>query len=265
MNSMASIRMQPKSKLIRKLYVVLMSVLTLILAAIFCGILLLTGLGGESVQARINSNVQKSVDQLKIEGVYPQIISSRDYSYRLDNFTDITILQESMLMNTSKAPETIFSNPRLSKSYENAEYADNILSLEEAAKTNDANSFYTYYWIGIRALIRPLLTVMTYQSIRGVIAVIFVGLFVLAAVSIYKALGSGLCGAFVTTTACMNIPIITSEIQYVPCFWVAFLSIYFLIEYKERLNLIPVLFYITGAFTQFLDFYTFPVITLGFP
>ena len=239
--------------------------LTLILTVIFCGALYIAGLSNATIQHRINNHVLHSVEQFKHEGIYPQIISAQDTSYRLDNFTDTTILQESMLMNTVKDPSTILTNPRLSKTYEDAAYHDRILSLEEAAKTNSSNGYYTYYWIGLRAIIRPLLILFPYQSIRGIIAAIFICLFLAAALSVYRSLGAAFCGAFSIPVICMNIPVVVSEIQYAPCFWLAFLSICALTRIWKNTGAAVMLFFITGACTQYLDFYTFPLMTLGFP
>lgn len=241
------------------------SMLTILLTVLFCMLLFLSGLSNDHIQSNINSNINKSLNQLKMEGVYPQIISSNDYSYRLDNFTDITILQESLLMNTSSNPMSIFTNPRLSKSYENAEYPNNILALEEVAKTNEGNSFYTYYWLGIRVLIRPLLLFLTYPAIRGVLALVFLSLWLVALLSIYRALGIRYTFAFFLSVACMNIPIVISEIQFVPCFYIMFITVFFLIRCYKHEREVLLAFFITGACTQYFDFYTYPLITLGFP
>lgn len=50
--------------------------LTLILTVIFCGALYIAGLSNATIQHRINNHVLHSVEQFKLEGIYPRIISA---------------------------------------------------------------------------------------------------------------------------------------------------------------------------------------------
>lgn len=240
-------------------------VLTVGLTCFFCLLLYLSGLGGQTVQTRINRNVKNSLDQFKRESIYPQIINSKDSTYRLDNYTDSIILQESLLMNTASNPLSIFTNPRVSNTYENSEYHALIMDVEEAVKTNTGNTDYSHYWIGIRSLIRPLLVLLNYQSIRGLIALIFLCLWMMTTISIHQAAGKYLACSFFISVACMNIPIVTSEIQFITCFMVMFAAMQALIRINNKVRSSPLLFFITGACTQFFDYYTYPLMTLCFP
>ncbi|MGN1020862.1 MAG: hypothetical protein ACI4O7_10915 [Aristaeellaceae bacterium] len=203
--------------------------------------------------------------QFKEEGVYLRPFNDGDYSYQLDNFTDIAILQACTLSNTSRDPLTIFSNPMLSLSYQDDTFDPHILNLQEAAVTNESNWGYTYYWIGIRTIIRPLLVFMNYQTIRGVIAMGFFALWIMAILAVEKSAGLRYAIAFLLAVACMNLPVVASEIQFIPCFCVMFISVSVLSLLKDRERYAPLLFFVTGACTQFFDFYTYPLITLGFP
>lgn len=245
--------------------ILLYCVLTAVLTTVFCGSLLFTGYNNEHIQSVLRKNLKTSVNQFMLEGEYPFILNKGDQSYRLDNYTDTIILQQAYLMDTAKDPAVIFSNPFVSKSYDDPEIPDRILALEEARKNQAGTSHYTYYWIGIRALIRPLLYFFSYQNIRGILSIIFIALWFATSASVYHATGKLTGIAFFLSVLCMNIPVVTSEIQFVPCFYVMFIAVMLITHNQNKLHRAPAILFITGAFTQFLDFYTYPVITLGFP
>lgn len=241
------------------------SLLTVILTVLFCLCLYITGLCSDVTHAEMRQNLKESIVQLKLEGDYPRVLNSQDHSYRLDNYTDSIILQQAYLMDTQKDPSVIFSNPYVNKTYNSDETSDRILALEEARKNEQGNSHYTHYWLGMRVFIRPLLYFFTYQNIRGIISTVFIALWFISTIAVHRSLGKYLSIAFFSSVVCMNIPIVTSEIQYVTCFYVMFLSVIAVIKFKDYPRWIGPLFFITGAVTQYLDFYTYPLITLGFP
>ena len=241
------------------------TILTTLLTVSFCLCLYLSGLCNENLHLNMRQNLKESIVQLKLEGDYPRLFNSQDHSYRLDNYTDSIILQQAYLMDTQRDPHSIFSNPYVNKTYNDDETSDRILSLEEARKTETGNAHYTHYWLGIRAIIRPLLYFFNYQSIRGIISIGFITLWLISSIMLYRSLGTYITAAYFAAIVTMNIPIVSSEIQFVTCFFVMFLSVIALLLIKEHRNWIPCLFFITGAVTQYLDFYTYPVVTLGFP
>ena len=240
-------------------------ILTVILTVTFCGSLLVTGYNNEQIQSVLRRNLKTSVNQFMLEGEYPFILNRGDQSYRLDNYTDTIILQQAYLMDTIKDPTVIFSNPYVSKSYNDPEVPDRILALEEARKNQVGTSHYTYYWIGIRALIRPLLYLFSYQNIRGILSIIFIMLWFAASASVYRSTGKPTGIAFFLSVICMNIPVVASEIQFVPCFYIMFIAVILITRNRSKLHRAPAILFITGAVTQFLDFYTYPIITLCFP
>ncbi|MBP3655849.1 MAG: hypothetical protein J6K32_04050 [Clostridia bacterium] len=242
----------------------LYAALTVALTAVFCGLLWAAGLGGGWAQRHINEHALSSVKQFKEEGVYPQPFHDNDRSSQLDNWTDSLILQASVTMNTGDDPLTIFSNPYLIREYGDETHHDLILSLEETAQTGETNRSYSYYWQGFRVFVRPLLIIMDYQDIRGLVAIVFMALFAAALLALYRHAGLCLAAPFAVAVAAMNAPVAMSQLQYVPCFFLAFAALC-LTPRALRAGVIAPFFFVLGACTQYVDFYTYPLLTLGFP
>ena len=255
-----------KRKILKAAYFSLKWLLLLVgITAVFCGILLLTGISNDEIQGRIEKNLAASIEQFKTEGNYPKVFNAADQSYRLDNYTDMIILQESLFMNTTEDPLSVFDNPFLTRSYGDEELSDQVLAFEEAVLTKDTNTHYTYYWIGIRAIVRPLLIFFNYQNIRGILSIVFCVLWFAAMQRMNQKLGSAYAIAFFSSIACFNVPVIGSQLQFAPCFLIVFIAVWLLLKFDSNKKLYAPLFFITGACTQYFDFYTYPLITLGIP
>ena len=213
-------------------------------------------------QSRILANMQESVGQFEAEGVYPHMLDKDSKANKLDNFTDMIILNSSAYMDESESFSHILTNPffRISDSG-----SDQVDSFKTAASGAPANEAYARYWMGFRAYIRPMLVFLDYAEIRAVNTFLFFSLFSGALLTLRKHCGLTAALAFVLTMLCFKPTVISSELQFTCCFIIAFTAVT-LLPYVERSKLsFPLFFFIVGAVTQFFDFYTTPLVTLGFP
>lgn len=247
----------------RKSYRMLKCLFYLLLCAfIGCLLLLLSGLDTPNgiLQARINYNIEKSLPLFLKEELYPNLLSQEDnLSTQADNWSETIILQSSMYMNTTQDPLSIFKNPwRFGQ--------DGILqSFESASRGEAPNSSYYRYWQGFRVLIRPLLVVLDYSSIRELFRFIGWFLFCFTVIVLYRNAGMKFALVFCSSFLLIEYGLVTTTIQFSLSFYIALNAMILLPNILKRQWSIPFFFLMVGAATQFFDFYTVPCITLGLP
>lgn len=235
------------------------------LTVLFCGLLFLSGLGGNGIQSRVQQHLKESIPQFEKEGSQPNLLQLKNKFYTLDNFTETTILQEALFMNTAVNPASIFENPRVSMKNTHDGTDVKIVSFAAAVNGAQSNSNYSYYWMGFRAIVRPLLIFMNYPNIRLLLSIGFYLLLAAACFTIYRNTNIAVATAFLLSVLGINIAIASIELQFACCFYLMFLAI-ILLPYIRKIRVsYPEFFLIIGAATQYFDFYTTPVITLAAP
>lgn len=131
----------------------------------------------------------------------------------------------------------------------------------------DANQSYSRYWMGFRVLIRPLLLFMSYYQIRALCGLAVFLLMVCAVMAVAKRHGA--CTGFALAAAfCFMEPwAVCSSIQFSCCFILMFLAVIYMSNSGLRLGdkKALMIFCLLGALTQFVDFYTYPVIVFAVP
>lgn len=241
------------------------AIILVCLTALFCGLLYVAGLGGERVQSLVEQNIESSIPQFNREGSYPQILNSNNRFFSLDNFTETTILQEALFMNTTANPLSIFENPRVNLKDVPEGTDAKVASLIAAVNGEKSNSKYNYYWMGFRAAVRPLLILMNYQQIRHLLSIGFYLLLAAACFTIYRHANLAVSAVFLLSVLGINIAIASIELQFACCFYLMFIAI-ILLPYIKKTRLRQAEFFlIVGACTMYFDFYTTPLITLGAP
>jgi len=241
------------------------AIILVCLTALFCGLLYVAGLGGERVQSLVEQHIENSIPQFDREGSYPQILNSNNRFFSLDNFTETTILQEALFMNTAVNPISIFENPRVNLKDVPKGTDAKVASLIAAVNGEKSNSNYNYYWMGFRAAVRPLLILMNYQQIRHLLSIGFYLLFAAACYTIYRHANLAVAAVFLLSVLGINIAIASVELQFACCFYLMFIAI-ILLPYIKKTRLHQAEFFlIVGACTLYFDFYTTPLLTLGAP
>ena len=233
----------------------------LLCAGLGCLLLLVTGLDtpGGFFQSRINGNIEQSVPLFEREGLYPNLLGQGTQSTKADNYSETLILQSAMYTNTSKNPLNIFINPFRGGS---EGMVDHFIA---ASKGDPSNSSYFHYWQGFRAFVRPLLTIFDYSSIRELIRFAGLFLFFVTSLVVYRNAGRKFAAIFCVSLLSIEYFIAATTIQYSIVFFIAMIAMILLPVIIKKQWSIPLFFFITGAVTQFFDFYTVPCVTLGFP
>ena len=207
-------------------------------------------------QSAVFPKLQESAAQLSRKSEY--VFDNERMAYVMDYNTDALILMESYTLRADE-PETVLLNPMLWLGADRQR--DAIVAVCEGAMPNDC---YVRYWMGFRLLFRPLLLIFAYDSIAWLLSLAFLALFVLVLAKAGERLGSRGAACFGLALILVNPAVAAHSPQFVCCFFLSFLAMLCLLREKPRLPL-STCFCCIGILTQFFDFYTAPVMTLGLP
>ena len=217
----------------------------------------------------IRDNISDSLSVLKKEGEYykPFFGNNSDLakSYTLDNFTDAVILN--ICYDLEGENLNIFERASTNSRYRSK--GSVIGNLESVAKNEkNANSTYERYWFGTVAILRPLLALFNYQTIRYLNYLLVFTLFMIAFYLISKNNSFKIAMAFAISFLFMGLPIIPMSLQYMPvCVITLSVVIILNILYKKAYfkKVLPYIFLLTGSITAFMDLLSYPLLTFGIP
>lgn len=226
---------------------VVLAVLLLVVAAFF-------------PQDRIINNLYNSSGMLYHEGIYP---SSSDYapSTILDNFTDVIILQESAVMNGDNI-STIMTNPLYS--YNDGDVITCLILYLQGEQFTGV-SYYIQYWMGFRAIMRIVLSFLNYFQIRRYLAAVFFLLFVAVICSLGKNCNLHVAFLFAISIVLVRPHVIVNSLQYSCCFLIMFIAMLLVPKIYRNPQMEQLYFMEIGIITMYFDFYTVPLITMGYP
>ncbi|MBR5597715.1 MAG: hypothetical protein IKW30_09955 [Lachnospiraceae bacterium] len=187
----------------------------------------------------INNREQKAFDYIKEkEGFYPEYFWETSAA-RLDNATDYTMIER----NSS---ELLEDNPFIS-----AMYAGD----------------YSRYWHGYQVILRPLLRFFDYQHIRHITMIAFFLLLCVSFSTIHKKLGIPTALCYILSLCPLYLTVVSISLQFISVFVVMFMAIIYLMSFYNTnwLKDIFLFFMVIGMITNFVDFLTAPLLTLGIP
>ncbi len=217
---------------------------------------------------RINWHVSESVEQLKLEGVYPKPFFN-NLSSQLDNFTDAWMLNLSISADNKHPLKSSLENQhRVLSEYDEGKI-DKVQNLEMSMTNNDYKiQSYSRYWHGYLGILRPLLVLFSYTEIRFLNMCALFMLFIIVNSLIKKKLGTKIMISFFISMMMVMFIIVPMSLQFSSMFYVMFMSMIVLLLYHDKIeknNLAIYIFFIIGSITSFLDLLTVPLISLGIP
>jgi len=238
------------------------SILFLFVVLIACALLLLAGL---IPQSALQAHMTQSLDQLAQEGTSYGVLFSGHPRSTLDNYSEFRILSHSYYMDAASSPDAILTNP----GWQPDDFdVKTLFDDARAAVSADApsNLTYTRYWMGFRAVVRPLMAVMNYMDMRQLIQWSFVLLVGAVALKLYQKTNSfWIAMGFVFTISQLNPVAISACFQFSTCFIIAMIGMLLALSLRFQRIKEPMLFFVLGAATQYFDFYTTPLLTFGLP
>lgn len=215
-------------------------------------------------QYLIQEHVVQSVD-LVMEDLENNFIFDKSESSQLDVFTDIMILRMSLTTNDSYLG-SVLTNPVYT--YGDLpvwEGSGETLARLAYGEPADGVWFYTRYWMGFRALVRMALTFFNYAQIKRYLSFLFLSLFAGTICSVSKNTNSKIAFLFALSIILVRPHVMATSMQFTCCFLIAFTAM-LLIPWLHRHGKWEGLFFMeVGMLTMYFDFYTVPLVTLGFP
>ena len=216
-------------------------------------------------KAAIKNNVAFSAEQIDKEGLYKKIANFK--LFQLDNYTDVLMLNIAL----SGDPKMAIESSMMAYWYKSTNY----LALAKDTKKNALGDFsdlnkesYGRYWHGYLIVLKPLLCFFDYGQIRIINYFIFLLLFIVSSYLIYKRLGGKIMSYFIASFCLINVFIIPLSMQFSNMFYLAFISIIYLLKCEQKFtnNTNAILFFFAlGGLTSYFDFLTTPLVTLGLP
>lgn len=193
-------------------------------------------------------------------------IADRSTASTMDAGTDMLILRTS-IATSDRYLGSILTNPVYTYSDLEGDWLGNAESVLRIAYNipHDGSWSYARYWLGFRVLVRLALVFFDYAQLKRYLAAVFFLLMAAAMSSVSKHADAKLGFLFAVSIILMRPHIIATSMQFTCCFLIAFLAM-LLIPWLKRHSKCEALFFMeVGMITMYFDFYTVPLITLGFP
>lgn len=232
-------------------------------ATVFLAVMLLAA-AAFLPQTAIRNHVTDSIWVLEqdIENIY--IYDNSDAS-KLDVNTDLMILRTSLGTN-SRYLGSILTNPVYEydglSGWEGT--VETIARLSYDMPTDDV-WYYARYWMGFRVVMRLALTFFTYTQFKRYLSFLFLCLFVATICSVSKHSNSKIAFLFALSIILVRPHVMAASMQLTCCFFIAFTAM-LLIPRLHRHEKWEALFFMeVGMATMYFDFYTVPLVTVGFP
>ena len=215
----------------------------------------------------IEKNVAASAEMIAEGGCTPNLFFWCHSS--LDRFTDSIMLLEA----ADPTEDTALRKAMLAyrEHVEGCETPTDTLIhlyLGENVSSNETKTVtYPRYWHGYQVFVKPLLSVMTYQSLLIVNLLLQILLAAILCFVLYKRSCSRLILPFLTVYLIMMPPVIGNCLQYSTCYYLAICGMILLLLTKadKRPLLRFFIFLQLGILTAFFDFLTYPIVTYALP
>ena len=237
-------------------------------AVFFCATviaaLLLLILAAFLPQSLIQQNVVESVD-LVYQDLENNYLFDKSEAARLDVLTDITMLRTSLTTNDGYLG-SVLTNPVYTY-MDLDEWSGSAKTLANLAygKPADGAWFYTRYWMGFRVVLRLALLFFNYAQIKRYLSFLFLSLFAAVICHLSKHTNSRIAFLFALSIILVRPHVMASSMQLTCCFFIAFAAMLLIPWLHDHARWEGLFFMEVGMMTMYFDFYTVPLVTLGFP
>lgn len=215
-------------------------------------------------QYLIQQHVADSVDLVYFD-LENNYLFDRSIGSKLDVFTDIMMLRTSLTTNDRYLGSVLTNPVYVYNDLEEWEGSAKTLARLSYDEPSDGVWFYTRYWMGFRVVLRLALTFFTYGQIKRYLATLFLGLFAAVLCSVSKHANSRIAFFFALSIVLIRPHVMATSMQLTCCFFLAFAAMLLIPRLQGRTKWEALFFMELGMLTMYFDFYTVPLITLGFP
>lgn len=214
---------------------------------------------------RIVIHIEESADIYAFEGQRPNWTPGLKYG-QLDNYTDSIMLRTAMYDDNNSAVYNAMMNP-LFMSNKIKDQVKSLLALIHGEKIDTMYSIgYPRYWHGYLVVLKPMLQFFNVSELRMINMMIQLLLMTGVIMLLSRRLGMAYGLAFGLTVGFLNPVAIAASFQYSDISYIVLFSFLVALLFEKKIeekNLWGRLFMITGILVAFLDFLTYPFVTLG--
>ena len=204
----------------------------------------------------VQRHIKQTVDRQEIDRDYPRAIFSGHHAM-MDNFTDALIISQVWNSSSDSIWESVMQPSR-------AKYCEEMTTTLKAQIEghHTENVKYGRYWHGSTFLMRYLLLIWSYESIRLVFGIVTSLLLLFTLVRIKERIGSWAAFYFIIAACFVYLFITQFSIQFVPVLVLSLTGM--LVMLDERRD--PLLScFVIGSLTAYFDLLTTPLLTIGRP
>ncbi len=212
----------------------------------------------------MRKHITESTKVMEQEGDYHEVIPGV-LSSRLDNFTDSIMLVSSAHQENAGLIERAMNVYRVR--YEGKTPSETLVLYGNGVEGYSSGD-YSRYWHGYQIILKPLLMFLNYQEIRY----LNICLQLLLVLGVVIQLAERKMKIYILPYLFMIFSLMPASIglslQFSSIFYIANGAVYVLLRWWEMLKekkQFLVFFMITGMLTSFMDFLTYPLVTLGVP
>lgn len=243
---------------------ILRNMILIVTAAIFIGFILMM-LAYSLPNDRVYRNVQRSLHIYQVENDAPywgELIQTR-----LDNFTDSIMLMKAAYPVEENILQAALLNPSW-KLEDNLPVKTVINVFTDNIKSTSDTWIYPRYWHGYLVVLKPILMTSRLQTLRILNFYLQFLLIILTSILIFQRLGKFYVIAFALTLMLIN-PVTTAlNLQNSTTLYVTLLSMIFILlknDFLRRGANYIYFFLLVGIVEVYVDFLTYPLVSLGVP
>jgi len=239
--------------------------LFLLLTGIVTGFVLLVAAFALPVSG-MERNIRRSADAIEQEnGTSSELLSGYQATYD-GVFTDCLMLQNAVYQGKYNVLQAAMGIYRSEENVVLWHPADSLIGYLEGNRATEVS--YARYWHGYLVILKPLLMFLNFQEIK-ILNMMLLGAACLAVVAeMYRRKRHPYAWAFAASVFFM-VPLSAAlSLSQAICAYIALGAVLFVLKKEEWiLQDIHELYYflVIGMATSYLDFLTYPVVTLGFP
>ncbi len=209
-----------------------------------------------------DDNIRESLTVLSEEGRFP--LTGGVLLWGKDNISDGTMYNIAVSGYDMTPIEAAIKAPW---TYENGSFIHTAEYGLMSMNTQDGSVYrteYSRYWHGYQFPLRLWSTILSIKGMRVLNSIALWGLLIATAIWLYRRYGKivGFCWfiAFVV----VGFPAVPLSLQYTACYYITFAAVLVML-WRRSLMDSPILFFIIGGCTSFLDLLTVPIMTIGIP
>ena len=207
----------------------------------------------------VHKNIARSVAYGDLMDDYPRAVMPQKQTI-MDNFTDALILQQAWFCSSDSLWLSMMAPVRFSSMD-----AQTLLLRKVVDGVPHGTVAYPRYWHGNTFLMRYLLLLASYKTLRHLFYIVSTLLLLLMALALRRTFGEWVAVLMTVGLAVMYLFVMEFSIQFVPVLWIALCGVMAVCQRADGGRPAEEVFFVLGALTAFFDLLTIPLLTLGLP